>query len=236
MDESIKQRLERVRGLISRPCSELVVGGFRPTHGEDESWIGRVFLRGQNETDVVLDTHGRQLFALAQIYLPALPFVPKQLEGIKYLCVFIGREFPEPLSDNGDGWLIREYKGEPLVRFECAQGEAPRPFPLQIMPRATDFPLWDAGDIDGETLDEIIELENKHGLDYYDDIGTDHCYGHKFGGFPSFAQSGVAFGWDYEFVFQIASDNKAEFEVIDGGRLMFARNPQGKWRIYYDFY
>lgn len=194
MDDQIRSGVDSVRTALARECTEFEVGGFRPRDSDDESWIGRVFLRAQDEPDAPTDAHGEPMYALAQIYLPALPFVPRQLEGVRYLCVFIGYEPPEPLADSGDGWLMREYKYEPLVRYECPQNVALKPFAMRAIHQPLDFPLWDAGDINGEVFDEIIELENKHGCSYHDDIGIEHCYGHKFGGYPSFAQSGVAFG------------------------------------------
>ena len=40
----------------------------------------------------------------------------------------------------------------------------------------------------------------------------------------------------FEFMFQISSDSKACFNVIDNGSLMFSRNPEnGEWSLYYDF-
>ena len=46
----------------------------------------------------------------------------------------------------------------------------------------------------------------------------------------------MSFGEGFQFVFQISSDEKADFNVIDGGSLMFAKNPQsGAWSLYYDF-
>ena len=42
---------------------------------------------------------------------------------------------------------------------------------------------------------------------------------------------------NFEFVFQISSDEKACFNVIDNGSLLFSRNPDnGEWALYYDFY
>ena len=42
---------------------------------------------------------------------------------------------------------------------------------------------------------------------------------------------------NFEFVFQISNDEKACFNVIDNGSLLFSRNPDnGEWALYYDFY
>ena len=103
--------------------------------------------------------------------------------------------------------------------------------------------------MDGHLEDEICDFEDDDDeancLSYYDDIGTEHDYRHKFGGYPSFCQSGICENADgrllmhdhFEFMFQISSDSKACFNVIDSGSLMFSRNPEnGEWLLYYDFY
>ena len=80
---------------------------------------------------------------------------------------------------------------------------------------ADDVASWDGGGLDADAIDEILRLEETEGL---------------------FCQSGVSFGDGFQFVFQISSDEKAGFNVIDGGSLMFAKNPQsGAWSLYYDF-
>ena len=70
---------------------------------------------------------------------------------------------------------------------------------------------------------------------------TEHVYGHKIGGYPSFCQSGIGdadgFGDGFKFVFQISSDAKINLNVVDNGCFMFAKNNEtNDWSIYYDFY
>lgn len=255
----ILQKIADIKQRLARPCTEFETGGFRPSGERSESWIGRVFLCRSDEAKPVMDANGAPLYPLAQFYLPALPFVPKELKHVTWLTVFIGSEFPElttsfanpeypegtiEVGSNGNGWLIREYTaGDELIEYEYPRQEAPKPFPLKPIFRAADFPLWDGGGVPMDIADEICKLDNfddennPDKLSYYDDIvGDDHCYIHKFGGYPSFCQPGVSFGEGYEFMFQISSDEKAHFNVIDSGNLMFSRNHEGKWRMYYDFY
>ena len=81
--------------------------------------------------------------------------------------------------------------------------------------------------------------DNADKLSYYEDIADTHSYLHKFGGYPSYCQSGLGLEAikDYHFVFQISSDNVARYNVVDSGSLMFFYNEyEDKWVMYYDFY
>lgn len=263
----IQQKIKEIRAKLAKPCTEFQVGGFRPMGKRTESWIGRVFLCKPNEKQPVLDKNGNELYPLAQFYLPNLPFIPEQLKHITWLTVFIGNDLPDiekeyvsvddensellcsmklNLSNNGEGWLIREYTAkDELVEYEFERQGFPKPFPLKANYIAEDYPMWDGGGIPWEIASEINSLEpsypnepNENQLDYHTDIAISHSYTHKFGGYPSFCQPGIDFTNDEEseFMFQISSDEKAKFNVVDSGSLMFARNSEGKWKMYYDFY
>jgi len=106
--------------------------------------------------------------------------------------------------------------------------------PLKAGLVEADYPVWDGGGLTSDEEDAFLKLENDGDIpDYYD--VTSHIYGHKFGGYPSFCQSGVDLD-PYEFVFQISSDPKIRVNVIDGGSLTFWRHPEtGDWKLYYDF-
>lgn len=228
--ETIKQRL-------ARPASKFVAGGFRPTHADDESWLGRVFLFRPDE-DIPLNAAGEQMLPYAQFYLPALPFSSPMLAGVRVLTVFISAAFPDEFEPMGGNWLIREYStDEPLVRKELAvPGSFLKPFPLKVEAVAEDYPLWDGGGVPCDLEREVLALERAGHIESYYDMVT-HCYEHKIGGYPSFCQSGVCPGDDFEFVFQISSDGKIGLNVVDSGSLMFWKHRvTGEWAIYYDFY
>ena len=111
-----------------------------------------------------------------------------------------------------------------------------KPFPLKSHLIEEDYPVWDSGDIPPEIEDELVEMEDQEKIsDYYD---YTECYsGHKIGGYPCYIQSGVDFGNGYEFMIQIASDEKAHLNIIDSGNLYLAKNSQsGDWKLYCDFY
>ncbi|MBK1853744.1 DUF1963 domain-containing protein [Verrucomicrobiaceae bacterium 5K15] len=221
---------------VSRPCTTFEVGGFRPTNEIEESWLGRVSHYLPDE-DVPLDKHGNRMMELGQFYLQALPHIPASLSGFTLLTAFISPEL-EGDSDLMDGcFAIREYREiAGLVRKEFKNdGEGLKPFPLRSELVATDHPVWDGGGLTSEQEDAFLALESNNQISNYYDV-TSHVYGHKFGGFPSFCQSGVDLH-PHEFVFQISSDAKIQLNVIDNGSLTFWRHPElGTWKIYYDFY
>jgi len=72
-----------------------------------------------------------------------------------------------------------------------------------LLPRPAGIP----GDIE----DEIIELENSGVIESYYDIVENH-HSHKVGGYPTFCQSGIDFGDNFDFVLQISSDEKSAFK------------------------
>lgn len=254
----IQQKIANIQDNLGKPITEFQTGGFRSENERQDSWLGRVFICRPTEASPVNDQNGNPLYALAQFYLPALPYIPEQLKNLTYLTVFIGDTVPElttyvkhddfsdigiEVGENGNGWLIREYTSQDdLIEFEFPQQDIPKTFPLKPFFKEQDFPLWDGGgvpyDLEKEicSLDNFGDEDNPNKLNYYEDIvGDNHSYQHKFGGYPSFCQSGISID-GFEFMFQISSDEKANFNVIDGGSLLFFRNQQGQWRLYYDFY
>ncbi|QXH49635.1 hypothetical protein KSS94_16965 [Pseudomonas fakonensis] len=228
--EIIKQRL-------ARPATRLIAGGFRPAHTDDESWLGRVFLFRPDE-DIPLDSAGEQMLPYAQFFLPGLPHASPALAGVRLLTLFISEKFSEALEPMGEHWLIREYGAdEVLVRKELTvPGSFLKPFPLKAEAVAEDYPLWDGRGVPDDLESEVLALERAGVIESYYDLVT-HCYEHKFGGYPSFCQSGVDPGEGFEFVFQISSDRKINLNVVHSGSLMFWKHPgTGEWAIYYDFY
>lgn len=247
----LQETINDIRQALAKPCTAFEVGGFRPSGDKTESWLGRVSLCRRDQVGPVYDKYGQPLWPLAQFYLPDLPYVPEQIRHLIYLTVFVGAEWPERHGapvDNGEGWLIREYTTkDQLALYEAQQETLFKAFPLKPLLKERDMPLWDGGGIPSLIEDKILDLEEQFGLDYFEDIHRDdeHCYSHKFGGYPSFCQSGICdgdrdldmSGEGHQFVFQIASDSKVGINVIDGGCLMFARHPKtGEWCLYYDFY
>ncbi|WP_282116998.1 DUF1963 domain-containing protein [Cellulophaga baltica] len=232
---------EEVKHKISKEATIFTVGGFRPEHTIEESWIGKVSVYTREES-IPLDANGALMFPLAQFYLPNLPFVSPKLSKTKIITVFIANTYPECFEEMGQHWVIREYENlDSIVLKDLSNPESfIKAFPLKPA-LEKDCPLWDGGGLTPEMEDEILALENEGVIDDYYDLADFHQYEHKLGGYPSFCQPGIGiadgFGEGFEFVFQITSDEKINLNVIDSGSLMFGKNDQTKkWAIYYDFY
>ncbi len=231
--------IEEIKKKISKSATKFVIGGFRPQNTIEESWIGKVFAFKENE-EIPTDENGNLMLPLVQFYLQNLPYIHPQLEKTKLITVFITEEFPKCFEPMGKNWVVREY--ENIDDIQIKQISNPKSFiksfPLKAEFVKEDYPIWDGGGLSLEMEDEIFRLEEEGIIKgYYDDIGKEHAFEHKIGGYPSFCQSGVDFGEDYEFIFQISSDEKAGFNVVDSGSLMFAKNTKtNEWKIYYDFY
>lgn len=228
---------QEIQRRLARPATIFTAGGFRPTHLDDESWLGKVFLYRPDE-GIPKNAAGDEMLPYAQFYLPGLPHDCPALAGVRVVTVFIGAGFPEPFEPMGNNWLIREYAPEDvLVRKDLKVADSfLKAFPLKACAVAEDFPLWDGGGVPSTLEDEILKLEQAGTIESYYDLVT-HRYEHKIGGYPSFCQSGVDPGEGFEFVFQISSDSKINLNVVDSGSLMFWKHTTtGEWAIYYDFY
>ena len=239
MQTDLQEKIKGLQRKIAREITYFQTGGVRSRGAIDECWIGRV-LACAAEEELPTDQNGAPMLPLAQFYLPALPYVPQVLDGVKLLTVFISQDLIGKFDENMDGlWAIREYSDvSELVIKELSNPRSQiRPFLLQPKFAADDVAGWDGGGLETDVVHEILELKRSVGL-YYSDVtaGLEYHNCTKLGGYPSFCQSGVSFGEDYQFVFQVSSDEKAGLNVIDGGSLMFAKNPQsGAWSLYYDF-
>lgn len=229
--------IQEIRRRLAVPAIKFVAGGFRPTLKDEESWLGNVFLFRPDEA-IPKNDAGEELHPYAQFFLPCLPFASLALKGIRVLTVFVSYPFPEPFEPMGNNWVIREYTfDDELVRKELPVANTfLKPFALKAELVEEDFPLWDGGGVPRDLELEILELERSGQIESYYDVIT-HTYEHKIGGYPSFCQSGMDPGDDFEFVFQISSDSKINLNVVDSGSLMFWKNRNnGTWAIYYDFY
>lgn len=234
---------DEIFNVLRRKATTFQAGGFRPTNQPTESWIGRVFLFKEEE-ELPLDAQENPMWPLLQLYLPDLPFVPDALKDTAVLTVFISQDLPEPLTQNGENWLVREY--DSLEQLQSKTLTSPtsflKPFPLKPHLLEEDYPDWDSKDIPPNIVEAILALRDSEGFDYIKSTGVSlepgkSHYDHKIGGWTSFCQSGIDFGENYQFALQIVSDNKVKLNIVDGGQLLFAKNSNtGDWKLYYDFY
>ena len=135
---------------------------------------------------------------------------------------------------------------EPMAKNPVVPQTIIKPFPLKPILIEKDFPEQDDEySIPEPISDEFARLDAEGFFGEYREedrpkwysYRLPNYYGHKVGGYPSYCQSGVDYGDGFEFTFQIASDNKAKLNIVDGGQFNFAKNKHtGEWKIYYDFY
>jgi hypothetical protein len=229
---------QEIKAALARPAVEFTTGGFRPTHAATESWVGRVYLSRSGET-LPLDSQGQPMWPLLQLVLPGLPAVPASLANTQVLTVFVSPKLPidtKP-APNGQNWLLREYQvGEALVVNELATVASPlKPFPLQAGPVVADYPVWDGGGAD-DLVEDVMALQRAGIIRSYYELVENH-HGHKLGGWPTFCQPGIEFSPGFEFALQIASDAKAQLNIVDSGAIFLAKNAAtGEWEFYCDFF
>jgi hypothetical protein len=229
--------VEEIKEKLAKKAVEFTTGGFKPTNSIFESWIGKVYLYKENE-EIPTGKNGKLMFPLFQLCLEKLPFIPNILKNTKVITVFISENFPMDVTPNGANWLLREYKfsDELVVKNLTNPQSQIKPFPLTHNFIEQDFPVWDGGGIPKEIATEILALENLGKITDYYDVFESH-YMHKVGGYPTFCQSGIDFGDNFEFVFQISSDKKAELNIVDFGTMFFAKNKKTEdWNFSCDFY
>jgi hypothetical protein len=174
------------------------------------------------------------MFPIMQLCLIDLPFIPNALQNTKILTVFISSEFLQKPEKN---FCIREYPIlESLVEKDFGGSiEGVKPLPLFPQLIGNDYPH--RGDIPRDLLDIICHMEKEEGIEYYKDIYEWSDLEHKIGGYANYCQGGFGFKAGYEFVLQIASDPEAGLEIVDDGRIYFAKNPaNNQWQAHWDFF
>jgi hypothetical protein len=204
------------------------VGGFPPPDDRRASWFGRaVGLPGEG----LPEWEGRTLFPLLQINVGELPAVPPELAGTALLVVFLDIEeipFDEP---HGQGWCIREYSSldglEPLPDYP--EPNRPRPFAVR----------WFVGEPEGPDWEDAWDLVDLAAVN--DDPGVSEEFHERFansertkvGGYPHCIQHGAGLEG---YVFQVGSEEKAHWNLVDNGVAHFFKSPGGQWRWECQFY
>lgn len=166
MQTDLQEKIKELQRKIARKITYFQTGGVRPRGAIDECWIGRVFACAAVE-ELPTDKNGAPMLPLAQFYLPALPYVPQVLDGVKLLAVFISQDLIGKSLEQMDGlWKVREYKNEAeLVIKELSNPRSQiRLFPLQPKFAADDTPVWDGGGLESDVVHEILELKGRSGF------------------------------------------------------------------------
>lgn len=229
------QELESIKKAVVKQAVIFETGGKRPTKELMESWIGRVGWKTTDE-NIPEDCNGEPMIPLMTLFIKDLPHIPEVVNSVELITVFISAAAIEAVTLEDDDFCVRTYHS--LEDLESCDWHTDyiKAFPLTPKVLNEDYPMWDSEDIPESLRERILELESDGEIDYFEDIAdTDECY-HKLGGYPSYIQSGIA--WDnYEFIFQIVSDEKADFYFGDDGNIYFFYNKEeDRWRVHYDYY
>jgi uncharacterized protein YwqG len=204
--------IEQFGNEIKRKAMVLNVGGFRPPENPLSSWFGKVEFCSEGENWPY--SNEKPMLPLAQINLNDLSYIPKRLEGLSFITIFIDAENLPIDTPNGEGWEIRTYKNiDELIPIDKPEISSHiKPFPMKAIEIEADYPCWE--DIPIECPEEIEDQ-------YYDLY--ENSPGFKFGGWPSLIQSEIFWApWNKhpaspEYVFQIDTEEKAHWSWGDGG-------------------
>lgn len=228
-------KVSDVKEKLAKKAVEFQTGGIRPTKTLLESWIGCVCWKMPDEV-LPVDKEGKEMQPIATFFLKGLPYVPQHLQEIELITVFVSEDICGH-RDNTEGFFqIRTYKT--LEGLEHCEWNASimKAFPLVPKLVESDYPMWDDADFPAELFEEILRLEEEEDIEYYEDIAEESYYMHKVGGYPAYIQAGGCLS-GYEFAFQISSDEKAQFNFVDSGRIYFFYNKDTQdWKLDYDFY
>jgi len=206
---------------ILKNASLAQIGGFRPLGTHLTSWFGGL---GVGLADEVIPTyHGMEMPPLLQIRVDELPVVPTELLHTAMLVVFMSRN-SLPTRTHGEGWCIREYSSldgiKPLPKMQ--EIDYVKPFPITWHTIHNDAPSW-------EDLSEVYK-GSPESMDVFNDEYSAH-QGTKIGGYPLSLQHGVGLK---DYVFQIDSEPKANWNLVDAGLAYFHKRPSG-WEISIQF-
>ena len=80
--------------------------------GFKKTLLGNVNIVAQGESWPMCDNVA--LSPVIQLAMSNLPYIPKELEGIKYLCIYIHPDDPAALLERDDALVIRAYTSENL--------------------------------------------------------------------------------------------------------------------------
>lgn len=224
--------ITQIKDALFKQATIFKTGGFRPTEELGESWIGKVLWGIHGDIPSDYDP-------ICTLFLNDLPYLPKELKSYQLITIYMNFDVFNNLNNDNlvSYFRINCFTNLDEIQKINEQSTKIKPFPLKPVFIENDTPVWDSDDIDPKIQDEILRLEFEDSIEYYDDIVENIYSMHKFGGYPSFTQSGISFGEDYPFAFQISSDNKAQFNIVDNGSFYFFYNQEKHdWIVYCDFY
>ena len=133
----------------------------------------------------------------------------------------------------GSGYAVQTFRSAALEpRDPPCKYTYPRPFQIRWALGAPEGPSWeDAYGLGGHELVADFVKEPDCFKAYYDRYAPRHAT--KVGGWPSYIQGAPA--QQGVFVFQIDSEEKAQWMIGDNGTMYFFRD-DGQWGVHWDCY
>ena len=212
-----------------RSASVAEIGGFRPDLLRPHSWFnGNFWWPTGREWPA---TQSGPMVPVLQVLTAELPYVPPALSGIGVLWLFWDEALKLPLdvSDNGEGWLIvTAADAADLERHPTSTREARRPFQIRWSLVTDDAPVW--SELSGLVSSEAMR-DDSFADEFFKQFRTQSRT--KVGGYRSFIQDPIDSPGEY--VFQVATEPKAEWGVADSGNMYF-HLAAGRWRMAWDCY
>ena len=230
--------IDEVKERLKKHCTIYESQEINPTNSIEESWIGKVAWQEPNEKQPI-DSKGKLMIPLATLYLDPSKYIPEELSQYRLITIYMSEDIWDNFNKNDlkDYFEIRTYNNLDNLEKCDYTSDKIKPLPLITTESDNDYPFWDDGGIPNDLFEIILKMEEEKNVDYGEDIFEDNACTHKLGGYPSFCQSGFWFGNGYNYVMQISSDSKADFNIIDSGNFYFYYNPEkNDWKVYSDFY
>lgn len=199
--------------------------------------MGTVRLAAAHEEWPTAD--GEPMHGVLQLLTRDLPVRPPAFDGVELLTLFVAEDLPID-TPNGAGWCLRTYNRVDALRaLEAPSWDRDPRLPKDFEPALRPFPLafsevtdWPGTDNLPFDLMSMWRAHTHHEEDRYQPKT-----GLKVGGWPFCIQSEVA--WhderggelpDVDFVFQVDSDDKVGFVVVDSGVFYVGRRRStGEW-------
>jgi len=225
----IRQTFQRLDESL-RKASIAKIGGFRPSGNPLTTKFSGDVVMAPDENWPVFE--GKALQSFLQVNISELPYVPHELRDVELMTVFVMEEeipFDRP---HGEGWAIRTYKDVEKLqpRKNPIVGSGIKPAEIRWSLVDNEAPHWeDAWSV--ADLSDFNQLEDSTDL-FYDNY-SNHAFT-KVGGWPSLVQGELSMGTN-DFVFQIGSEEKANWSWLDAGTVYFGIK-NGQWTFECQFY
>lgn len=221
---------DEIKRIGKRPVIAQI-GGFRPEEGL-KSWFGGNFVL-KKDMNWPGDDDGLMV-PVIQIVVDEVPNGKDFFGDTKLIQVYLNtKELPSTPAKNGDGWRLLEYKSndDMAVVETPKESQIHKPFQIKwILSEKPDFPCWEESwdYFDMTEINESEELSER----FFDEF--ERYYRTKIGGYASYIQSLCG---DYEYVFQISSEEKPGFMVGDNGNIYILKSKtDNQWFLHWDCY